>query len=85
MPRGSPPDEDIGPTQGLTGGIAGGPGPTPPGFTDGTEPRPPTGDAPPQALPEDEAQESADRVAGASGGRRDVEVPERPDQPMPEH
>jgi hypothetical protein len=62
MPYGGPPEDAIGPTQGL----AGGPGPSPRGVDDGTPH--PGADGPETGLPEDEAQEDAERTAGGSGG-----------------
>ncbi len=66
MPYGGPPSEDIGPTQ----GIAGGPGPTPEGFDDGT-PKP----VPPVGLPEPDAQQDAREIAERSGSSAS---PQRP-------
>ncbi len=71
MPYGGPPEDDLGPTQGL----AGGPGPSPRGVDDGTRPIPP--DEPAAQLPPAEAQEDAERVAERSGS--DAE-PGRPAQ-----
>lgn len=63
MPYGGPPEDDLGPTQ----GIAGGPQPTPSGFDDGT---PWPGEAK-IGLPPDQAQRDAARTAERSGGGPD--------------
>ncbi len=71
MPYGGPPSEEIGPTQ----GIAGGPGPTPAGFDDGT-PKP----VPETRLPEPVAEEDAREIAERSGSSSSPQKPatERP-------
>jgi hypothetical protein len=70
MPHGRPPSEDAGPTQGL----AGGPGPSPPGVDDRTPRAAVAGDAS-EHLPPDEAPDEAQEEKGGTAGRKDA-VPE---------
>lgn len=63
MPYGGPP-RDIGPTQ----GIAGGPGPTPAGFDDGT-PKPVPETMLPEPVAQEDARETAEPRSSASSQR----------------
>lgn len=63
-------------------GLAGGPQPSPPGVSDQT---PEIHPAQPEPLAPADAQRRAEEVAERSGARHEQEVPERRDQPMPEH
>ncbi len=57
---------------GIVQGIAGGPGPTPPGFDDGTPPASP----PLENLPQQDAQRKAGEIAERSAGVRRGDVGE---------
>jgi hypothetical protein len=64
MPRGGPPKENVGPTQGWTGGPPSAPGPRT--RTDAAIPAAP-GPAGPERLPPRDAQDEAERVAERNG------------------
>lgn len=66
----------------LDDGLAGGPGPTPPGFDDGTG-TPVTGAPPLERLPATEVQREEGQAAERSAGTRGADVPGMPDEPPP--
>jgi hypothetical protein len=61
MPTGKPPEHEVG-----APGLAGGPGPAPPGFDDGT-PRPTLGSTAQSAEEQGEEARVAERTAGTRG------------------
>jgi hypothetical protein len=80
MPSKRPPLHD--PESDSAIGLAGGPQPSPPGVSDQT---PEVHPAQPEPLTPADAQRRAEEVAHRSGAARDEEVPERREQPLPEH
>lgn len=68
-----------------TPGLAAGPGPTPPGFEDGTpSPREPAPDEPGAADQQREAGEAAERSAGTRGDELHEDAEKHPEEQQPE-